>query len=134
MGIDLVGLAAFATLRDTGGAAFLESAWTAAERLITGESSERLAARWAAKEAVMKALGCGLGDLDPLDIEIATEPGGAPTVVLHRNARAAADLLGVATWQVSLCHEDGWAAALAVAQRSTAATGPTEPCEGKDDA
>ena len=133
VGIDLVDLAAFSKLRDSGGDAFLQSAWTASERLFTKESSERLAARWAAKEAIMKALGCGLGDLDPLDIEIVNEPSGAPAVVLHRNAQAAAEVLGVATWQVSLCHEDGWAVALAVAQRSTAATGSSEPNEGTHD-
>lgn len=133
-GIDLVNLASFAILHETGGPAFLENAWTAAEQEDAHGSLERLAARWAAKEAVMKALQCGLGDLDPLDIEILTEPGGAPRVVLHRNALAAASALGVARWHVSLCHEEGWAAALAIAERSSATSGSTQRHEGNQDA
>lgn len=133
-GIDLVNLAAFAALHETGGAAFLENGWTDAEQRDAQGSLERLAARWAAKEAVMKALRRGLGDLDPLDIEILTEPSGAPDVVLHRNALAAAAALGIVRWHVSLCHEDGWAAALAVAERSPATSGSTQRYEGNHDA
>lgn len=132
-GIDLVDLAAFASLYRTGGQAFLENGWTDAERDDAQGSLERLGVRWAAKEAVMKALRCGLGDLDPLDIEILTEPDGAPRVVLHRNALAAATALGVARWHVSLCHEEGWAAAVAIAERSLVTHGSTEH-EGNCDA
>jgi len=133
-GIDLVDLASFTNLCETGGQAFLANGWTNAEQHDSHGSLERLAARWAAKEAVMKALRCGLGDLDPLDIEIRTEPGGAPRVVLHGNALAAAAALGVARWHVSLCHEDGWAAALAIAERSPATSGATQRHEGNEDA
>ena len=133
-GIDLVNLASVTALHETGGAAFLENGWTDAEQSDAQGSLERLAARWAAKEAVMKALRCGLGDLDPLDIEVLTEPGGAPGVVLHRNALAAAAALGIVRWHVSLCHEDGWAAALAVAERSPASSGSTQRHEGNHDA
>lgn len=133
-GIDMVDLATFASLHETGGLAFLANGWTAAEQHDAQGSMERLAARWAAKEAVMKALRCGLGDLDPLDIEILTEPDGAPLVVLHRDALAAATALGVARWHVSLCHEDGWAAALAIAERSPVLSGTTQRHEGNHDA
>ncbi len=134
VGIDLVDLASFTALHEAGGAAFLQNGWTDAEQSDAQGSRERLAARWAAKEAVMKALRCGLGDLDPLDIEILTEPGGAPRVVLHRNALAAAASLGVVRWHVSLCHEDGWAAALAVAERSPATSRSPQRNEGNQDA
>lgn len=133
-GIDLVNLATFASLHSTGGRAFLDNGWTNAEQHDAEGSPERLAARWAAKEAVMKALRCGLGDLDPLDIEILTEPDGAPRVALHRNALAAATALGVARWHVSLSHEDGWAAAVAIAERSPLTSGPTQRYEGNHDA
>lgn len=133
-GIDLVNLAAFASLHRTGGQAFLENGWTDTERHDAQGSLERLAARWAAKEAVMKALRCGLGDLDPLDIEVLSEPDGAPRVVLHRNALAAAAALGIARWHVSLCHEDGWAAALAIAERSPLTSGSIQRHEGNRDA
>jgi len=133
-GIDLVDLTSFTSLHETGGQAFLANGWTNAEQHDARGSLERLAARWAAKEAVMKALRCGLGDLDPLDIEILTEPDGAPRVTLHRNALAAATALGVARWHVSLCHEDGWAAALAIAERSPASGDPKQQHEGNEDA
>lgn len=133
-GIDLVDLTSFASLHETGGQAFLANGWTNAEQHDAQGSLERLAARWAAKEAVMKALRCGLGDLDPLDIEVLTEPDGAPRLVLHRNALAAAAALGVVRWHISLSHEDGWAAALAIAERSPAIGGATQRHEGNQDA
>lgn len=133
-GIDLVDLTVFADLYETGGPAFLANGWTAAEQRDAQGSLERIAARWAAKEAVMKSLRCGLGDLDPLDIEILTELDGSPRVVLHREALFAAEALGVARWHVSLCHEDGWAAALAIAERSHSMSGATQPHEGNEDA
>lgn len=117
IGIDMVELVAFAELHATGGQAFLDNGWTGAEQRAAQGSVERLAARWAAKEAVMKALGRGLGDLDPLDIEIVSDAGGAPGVTLRGNAVVAAAMRAVDEWHVSLCHEDGWAAAIAVAQR-----------------
>jgi holo-[acyl-carrier protein] synthase len=133
-GIDLVNLATFANLCQAGGQAFLDNGWTDAEQNDAQESLERLAARWAAKEAIMKALRCGLGDLDPLDIEILTEPDGAPSVVLHRDALAAATAIGVARWHVSLCHEDGWAVGLAIAERSPVTSGSSPKHEGNHDA
>jgi len=118
-GIDLVDLASFAELHAAGGQAFIDNAWTTAEQLESQGSAERLAARWAAKEAVMKAMKCGIGDLDPLDIEILTDPNGAPRVQLRDSALGAAAALGVSQWHVSLCHEAGWAVAIAVAARSS---------------
>ncbi len=118
-GIDLVDLASFADLHAAGGQAFIDNAWTTAEQLESQGSAERLAARWAAKEAVMKAMKCGIGDLDPLDVEILTDPNGAPRVQLRDSALRAAAALGVSQWHVSLCHEAGWAVAIAVAERSS---------------
>ena len=117
-GIDLVDLTSFGELHAAGGEAFVDSAWTNAEQDDTRRSVEGLAARWAAKEAVMKALQCGLGDLDPLDIEILTEPDGSPRVVVHHRALEVATALGVCRWHLSLSHEGGWAAAIAIADRS----------------
>lgn len=133
-GIDLVEMATFTSLHATGGRAFLDNGWTRAEQRDAQGSPERLAARWAAKEAVMKALRCGLGDLDPLDIEILTETDGAPRVVLQRNALVAANALAVARWHLSLCHEDGWAAAIVIAERLPSAGDPTQLHEGNEDA
>ena len=118
LGIDLVELADVAELVEAGGVAFLESAWTPDELDDCANSVERLAARWAAKEAVMKALGEGLGQISPLDVEVRLDPDtGAPRVQLHRDALAYARDRGICEWFVSLCHENGWAVAIAVARR-----------------
>lgn len=130
IGIDMVELVAFADLHATGGQAFLDNGWTGTEQCDAQGSVERLAARWAAKEAVMKALGRGLGDLDPLDIEIVSDADGAPGVTLRGSAVVAAAERAVDGWQVSLCHEDGWAVAIAVAQRQRSQREWTHEAEG----
>ena len=66
IGVDLVDVGMFEELLVSGGAAFLDIGWTEGEQRDAEGSPERLAARWAAKEAVMKALGRGLGEVDPL--------------------------------------------------------------------
>jgi holo-[acyl-carrier protein] synthase len=118
VGIDVVETGPLGELINAGGSAFVDSAWSAREQHDAEGVVERLAARWAAKEAVMKALQCGLGDLGPLDIEVHTGPEGAPSVVLHGNAHAAATEQGVHGWHISMCHEQGWAVAIAVADRN----------------
>lgn len=79
------------------------------------DPAERLAARFAAKEAVMKALGVGLGAFPLRDVGIATEPSGAPTLVLTGAAAALAHRQGVVGWHVSLTHTRRTAMAVVVA-------------------
>src|SRR5882672_6475266 len=68
--------------------------------------SERLAGRFATKEAVLKALGIGFGDGTAFtDVETVAVEEGPPQIVLHGGAAAAAAKLGVATWFVSVSHE-----------------------------
>lgn len=122
-GIDLVEMRVFADLLAAGGSAFVDNGWSPQEQRDAEGSVERLAARWAAKEAVMKALHCGLGDLDPLDIEILTTAEGSPQVALHGNAATAASTLQIRDWHLSLCHEEGWAVAIAIADRQPPAAG-----------
>jgi holo-[acyl-carrier protein] synthase len=117
VGIDLVEVADVVMFVDAGGVAFLEAAWTPHELSECEGSIERLAARWAAKEAVMKALGRGLGQLSPLDVEVQLDVySGEPRVVLHRQALMRAEERSVVGWSLSLCHENGWAAAIAIAR------------------
>jgi holo-[acyl-carrier protein] synthase len=75
----------------------------------------RLAARFAAKEAVMKALGVGLGAFKLRDVEVVRKRGGAPMVGLHGKATALADERGVASWHLSLTHSESMAMAVAIA-------------------
>ena len=80
-----------------------------------GDPAERFAARFAAKEAVLKALGAGLGACPFRDIEVARADSGAPSVVLHGAAADLAAERGVATWHISLTHTSSLAEALVVA-------------------
>ena len=75
-----------------------------------------LAARFAAKEAVAKALGTGIVGLTFRSIEVLSEPSGRPTVVLHDGASRVAAAAGVTTVHVSLSHSTGIAVANAVAE------------------
>jgi holo-[acyl-carrier protein] synthase len=80
------------------------------------DAAPRLAARFAAKEAAMKALGVGLGAIGWHDVEVRRDPGsGAPTLVVGGRAGALAADLGVVRWEVSLTHTARTAAAVVVA-------------------
>jgi holo-[acyl-carrier protein] synthase len=88
-----------------------------AERLFTPTERERplasLAARFAAKEAVAKALRAP-GGLGWHDAEVVSESSGRPLLVLRGTVRAAADTLGVRQVHLSLSHDAGVAAAFVV--------------------
>jgi holo-[acyl-carrier protein] synthase len=74
-----------------------------------------LAARFAAKEAISKAFGTGIGrELGWRDLEIVREPSGAPRVQLHGRAEAYAKTRGVQAIHVSLSHTAEYGAASAV--------------------
>lgn len=79
------------------------------------DPTQRLAARFAAKEAVLKALGVGLGSCPLTDIEVVREPSGAPGLHLHGKAAVLAAAAGVGSWRVSLTHTAIVAQAVAVA-------------------
>ena len=79
------------------------------------DPSQRLAARFAAKEAVMKALGVGLGAFAFHDVEVVNAANGKPELVLRGKAAALAASQGVARWQLSITHTDQTAQAVAVA-------------------
>jgi holo-[acyl-carrier protein] synthase len=86
----------------------------AAER---SDPSERLAVRFAAKEAVMKALGVGLGAFAFREVEVVTDPSSkAPGLELRGQAEALAAARGVRRWHVSLTHTAHTAHAIAVAE------------------
>ncbi len=87
------------------------------ERLFTPEEAARppasLAARFAAKEAMAKALGAP-GDLGWHDAEVRTEPSGRPIFELRRTVLARANDLGVGSVHLSLSHDAGIASAVVV--------------------
>ncbi len=75
-----------------------------------------LAARFAAKEAVAKALGTGIGDVQWVDIEIVNDERGRPDVVLHGTAAKIAAELGLTEWSISLSHTSEQAVAFVIAR------------------
>ncbi|HEX6235910.1 MAG TPA: holo-ACP synthase [Acidimicrobiales bacterium] len=79
------------------------------------DPAERYAARFAAKEAVLKALGAGLGACPLRDIEVVRSESGAPALALHGSAARLAAERGVARWHVSLTHTALMAEAMVVA-------------------
>ena len=74
-----------------------------------------LAARFAAKEAVMKALGVGLGAFAFHDVEVVRAESGAPSLALSGRAASLAAERGVAGWRLSITHTEQTAHAVAVA-------------------
>jgi holo-[acyl-carrier protein] synthase len=78
--------------------------------------AESLAARFAAKEAVAKALGAP-GGLHWHDCEIVTDPDGRPWLTVSGTVAAAAAERGIRRWHLSLSHDGGIASAMVVAER-----------------
>jgi holo-[acyl-carrier protein] synthase len=74
-----------------------------------------MAARFAAKEAVAKALGCGIGEVKWTELEILPGTKGKPTVFLRGRARAWAEHYGIKGVEVSMAHDGPYAMAQAVA-------------------
>lgn len=99
---------------------FLERVFTAGERAYAGDGprrDERLAARFAAKEAVFKALGTGWAQgVGWTDIEVVREASGRPVLSLHGKARELAETLGVRRWHLSLTHTGTMAMASVIAE------------------
>ena len=79
-------------------------------------TAERLAARFAAKEAAIKALGLVDRGIDWRDIEVSRMPSGHCELTLRRGAGEAAMLMGAEELAVSLSHEGDYATAVVVAQ------------------
>lgn len=79
------------------------------------DPAERYAVRWAAKEAVMKAMGVGLGEVAMIDIEVVRADNGAPSILLHDTAAARAAELGVSEFKITLTHTESLAQAIAIA-------------------
>lgn len=107
-GVDLVEVSRIAVMCADHPERFVERCFTPAEQaycLGRKREAEHLAARFAAKEAVLKALGTGLSSgLFWTDIEVHRDTDGRPSIQLHNKAAQAATALGIRSWLVSLSH------------------------------
>jgi holo-[acyl-carrier protein] synthase len=117
VGIDVVPVVRFAEALQRS-PALARRLFTATE-LTTGHgeprTAESLAARFAAKEALAKALGAG-GGMHWTDAEVLTDGDGRPSLAVRGTVAERAASLGVARWHVSLSHDGGIAAATVIAE------------------
>ena len=97
------------------GKRFLQRVYTRRELVEANGRTTSLAARLAAKEAVSKALGCGIGRVRWRDIEITSDQSRQPLLQLHGTAQTLADDLGLDEWSLSLSHTHDHATAIVVA-------------------
>ena len=112
VGVDVVDLDRFESVM-TRQKNFVARVFTAGEREYCDKAKvmsmrcARYAARFAAKEAVMKALGCGLGAYGFHDVEVARDDdSGEPLLVVTGKAAVLADERGITRWMLSLSHSD----------------------------
>jgi holo-[acyl-carrier protein] synthase len=118
IGVDLVDIDRIVAVLGRFPDRFRDRVLTAAEARYCGRKAERIAGRWAAKEAVSKVLGLGVRGIGWRDIEIERLPTGQPAVRLHGRAASRAEQLGMARIAVSITHEADYAVAVAFGVRS----------------
>ena len=121
VGVDVVELERLQRAVDRFGDRFLARIYTPEELIYACGRVPELAARFAAKEAVSKALGVGMRHLSARgiawhEVEVLSDRHGKPVLRLSGRARALAEELGLREWAVSLSHERDRALAFVVAQ------------------
>ena len=123
IGIDLVEVERVVAAMEKHGDVWLKKIFTEAERAYCDGQHEpaiHYAARFAAKEAVAKAFGTGIGKNAALqDLEVVNSDNGAPKMLLHGDAKDFAKEQGIAHVLISLTHTKDHAAANAVAETSS---------------
>lgn len=114
-GIDTIEISRLVEVRPAIRQRFIQRVFTPLEIEQARDRSEMLSGLFAAKEAVSKALGTGIGAVHWRDIEIVHLPSGQPTVQLHGHAAVVANDLGLSEWSVSISHDRDKAVAVAIA-------------------
>jgi len=114
-GVDIVEIQRLEEVNPAIRVRFIRRVFTPLEVELARGSTASLAGRFAAKEAVSKALGTGIGYVSWQEIEIRRGRAGEPLLELHGRARQVAEHLGLQTWSVSISHGRTHAVAMAVA-------------------
>ena len=114
-GVDLIDIARVREAIDRHGERFLARIFTETEQRECNGRFSSLAGRFAVKEAAAKALGCGIGDVRWLDIEVRGDENHAPHLYLHGEGERLANELGLSNWSVSISHTETQAIAFVVA-------------------
>ncbi|MGB1250441.1 MAG: holo-ACP synthase [Candidatus Promineifilaceae bacterium] len=118
-GIDLVEIGRIERTIARQGQRFLDRIFTAQEQAYCEGRVHQLAARFAVKEAVSKALGTGIGDMRWVDIEVINNERGKPILHLHGKAQQIANEQALHNWSISISHTDTLAIGQAVALRAS---------------
>ena len=114
-GIDLVENQRIADAIERSGERFLKRIFTPMEIEQCGGRIPSLAGRYAVKEAVSKAFGTGIGDMQWVEIEVVQNERNAPQLKLHGKAAELSDAQGIIQWSISISHTDTHAVGMAVA-------------------
>ena len=114
VGVDLIEIDRIAATLERFGTRFLERVYTAGEIAYCRGRAPQLAARFAAKEAVMKALGTGTRGIGWREVEVTRRRSGQPDIALHGRAIARARKIGIDHLSVSLSHSRNYAVASVV--------------------
>ena len=115
-GVDIIEIARIAGVLSRYGHRFLGRVYTPGEIAYCRGRPANLAARFAAKEAAMKALGTGIRGVSWQDIEVVRAESGAPSLRLRGRAKIRAARLGIQQMALSLSHSREYAMAMVVAQ------------------
>lgn len=118
VGIDIIEVERVRKVYEKHGERFLQRVFTELEVRQCRGKVTRLASRFAAKEAISKALGTGLHGVAWREMEIVQIRSGRPTVRLHGQAKARAELLGISAFDVSMADLAQFSIAVAVAAQT----------------
>ena len=116
IGIDIIEITRIEKAIARWGEGFLHRIYTEPELKLCHKKPSSLAARFAGKEAVIKAIGTQTKGISWREIEILAEPGGKPLVHLYGKAQNQADSLGLDKLAVSLSHSKEYAIAFVVGE------------------
>jgi holo-[acyl-carrier protein] synthase len=114
VGVDIIEIDRFQKAASSSRGSFLRRIYTDAELETSNNKPSSLAARFAAKEAVMKALGTGAKGINWKEIEVLSTSDGAPFIQLYGKACDKAREIGVSQFSVSLSHSKQYAIAMVV--------------------
>ncbi len=119
VGVDIIEVERVRKVYEHHGERFLQRVFTEMELRQCRGKVTRLAGRFAAKEAISKALGTGLHGVAWREMEVVQLRSGRPTVRLHGHAKQRADLLGLTAFDVSIADLQTFSIAIAVALQAT---------------
>ena len=114
IGVDIIEINRVKKAVDRWGKRFLERVFTSEEIRLYAGKNQSLAARFAAKEAVLKALSICNNGINWHEIEVLSDSRGKPTITLAGKAREAARTMAVDCLDVSLSHSEHYAVAFCV--------------------